>query len=47
MGEAQGTLLSLAEVAIALAGFSAIVVVLSEGLKVNGQRCMPISSMAW
>ena len=33
MGEAQGTLLSLAEVAIALAGFSAIVVVLKRGVE--------------
>lgn len=33
MGEAQDTLLSLAEVAIALAGFSAIVVVLKRGVE--------------
>jgi hypothetical protein len=33
MGEAQGTLLSLAEIAIVLAGFSAIVVVLKRGVE--------------
>ena len=33
MGEAQSTLLSLAEVSIALAGFSAIVVVLKRGVE--------------